>query len=227
MILPLLLSICNKAVLPLVNQLGTKPLSKHSLSCDLTLPCKLLKFFNQNPWTQSEPGEFQFGILPRILFKLSLVTSTGSCFVTSPCQSFSHFASLLWSTDSLHMSPQNFFDFSASGWSSSHLSSSWFSSLLLLLLLRQSICTERFYEFYDKICFLGVANKHSNITHLYSKCTHTHIFTKKFVRENAGHLAASNLTYALNRFKGNVNRHQTRCHWLKSSFFFFLPLKPN
>ena len=130
----------------------------------------------------------------------------------------------------LHMSPQNFFDFSASGWSSSHLSSSWFSSLLLLLLLlllRQSICTERFYEFYDKICFLGVANKHSNITHLYSKCTHTHIFTKKFVRENAGHLAASNLTYALNRFKGNVNRHQTRCHWLKSSFFFFLPLKPN
>ena len=62
MILPLLLSFCNKAVLPLVNQLGTKPLSRHSLSCDLTLQCKLLKFFNQNPWTESGPGDFQFGI---------------------------------------------------------------------------------------------------------------------------------------------------------------------
>ena len=34
MILPLLLSSCNKADLPLVKQIGIKPLSKHSLSCD-------------------------------------------------------------------------------------------------------------------------------------------------------------------------------------------------
>ena len=66
MILPLLLYFSNKAVLPLVNQRGTKPLSKHSLSCNLTLPCKLLKFFYQNPWTKSGPGNFQFGILPRM-----------------------------------------------------------------------------------------------------------------------------------------------------------------
>ena len=89
MVLPLLLSFCNKAVLPLVNQLGTKPLSKHYLSCGLTLQCKLLKFFNQNPWTKSGPGDFQFGILPKIFFKLSLVISTFSCFVTltSLCKS--------------------------------------------------------------------------------------------------------------------------------------------
>ena len=96
-ILPLLLSFCNKAVIPLVNRLGTKPLSKHSLSCDLTLPRKVLKFFNQNPWTKSRPGDFQFDILKRIFFKLSLVISTFSWFVTltSLCKSFNHFASLL------------------------------------------------------------------------------------------------------------------------------------
>ena len=96
-ILPLSLSFCNKAVLSLVNQLGTKPLSKHSLSCDLTPPCKLLTFFNQNPWNKSGPDGFQFGILPRIFFKRSLIISTYSCIVTltSHCKSFNHFASLL------------------------------------------------------------------------------------------------------------------------------------
>ena len=49
----LFLSFCNNEVLPLVKQLGTNPLSKHSFSCNLTLSCKLLKFFNQNPWTKS------------------------------------------------------------------------------------------------------------------------------------------------------------------------------
>ena len=52
--------------LRLVNQLGIKPLSKHSLNCALTLPCKLPRFFKQNPWTKSGPGDFQFGILPRM-----------------------------------------------------------------------------------------------------------------------------------------------------------------
>ena len=60
-ILLLFLSFCSKAGLPLVSQLGTKPLSKYSLSYDLTLLCKLLKFFKQNPWTKSRPGDFQFG----------------------------------------------------------------------------------------------------------------------------------------------------------------------
>ena len=112
----LLLSFCNKAVLSLVNQLDTKPLSKHSLSCDLTLACKLLKLFNQYPWTKSRHGDYQFGILLRIVLKLSLVIFTFSCFVTltSLYKSFNHFASLLWSTESLHMTPQNLFDFSAS-----------------------------------------------------------------------------------------------------------------
>ena len=79
----------------------------------------------------SELGDFQFGILPRIFSKLCLVISTFSCYVTltSLCKYFNHFTSLLWFTDSLHMSPQNFFDSSASGWSSSYLSSSWFNSL--------------------------------------------------------------------------------------------------
>ena len=47
--LPLLLSFCNNKVLPLANQLGKNPLSKHSFSCNLTLSYKLLKFFHQNP----------------------------------------------------------------------------------------------------------------------------------------------------------------------------------
>ena len=131
MILPLLLSFCNKAVFPLVKQLGTKPLSKHSLSFDLTLPCKLLKLVNQNPWTKSQPGDFKFAILPRIFFKLSLVISTLSCFVTlfSLCKSSNHFTPLLWSTDSPYMSQQNSFDSSASGSSLLKLSPTWFNFL--------------------------------------------------------------------------------------------------
>ena len=48
---------------------------------------------------------------PRIFFKHSFVISTFSCFVTliSLCKFFNHFASLLWSTDSLHTSLQNTF----------------------------------------------------------------------------------------------------------------------
>ena len=78
----LLLSFCNNEFLPLVNHLGTNPLSKHYFSCDLTLSCKLLKLFNQNPWTKSGPGDFQFGILPSIFFKLFVVISIFSCFAT-------------------------------------------------------------------------------------------------------------------------------------------------
>ena len=44
-----LISFCNKGVLPLVNQLDTKPLSNHSFSFDLTVAYKLLHVFNQNP----------------------------------------------------------------------------------------------------------------------------------------------------------------------------------
>ena len=58
-ILPLLLYFCNKAALPLVNELDTKPLSKHSLTFDLILSCKLLKFFSQNHWTKSGPDHFK------------------------------------------------------------------------------------------------------------------------------------------------------------------------
>ena len=86
-----------------------KPLSKHSLSCDCTLPCKLLKLFNKNPWTKSKLGDFQFGILPRIFFKLSFVVSNFSYFVTlTLCKSSNHFASLSRSTDSLQSLPKSF-----------------------------------------------------------------------------------------------------------------------
>ena len=90
-----------KVVLLLVSRRGIKPLSKHSLSCGLTLPRKLLKFLNKNSWTKSGPGDFQFFILPRIFFKLSLDISTFSCFVTmtSFCKFFHPFASLLSATE--------------------------------------------------------------------------------------------------------------------------------
>ena len=57
--LPLLLSFCNNEVLPLVNQLGTNRLSKHSFSCNLSSSCKLLKFFSQNSWAKSGAGDFE------------------------------------------------------------------------------------------------------------------------------------------------------------------------
>ena len=78
--MPLLLSFCYNEVLPLVNQPGKKPLSKKSFSCNLTLSWKLPKFFNQNPWTKSGPGDVQFGILPSISFKLPVVLSIFFCF---------------------------------------------------------------------------------------------------------------------------------------------------
>ena len=46
--MPLPLSFCNNDVLPLANQLGKNPLSKHAFRYNLTLSCKLLKFFNQS-----------------------------------------------------------------------------------------------------------------------------------------------------------------------------------
>ena len=121
--MPLFLSFCNNQVFSLVNQLGTNPLSKHSFNCNLTLWCKLLKFFNQNPRTKSGPGDFQFGIIPSIFFKLSVVISIFFCFLklTSIRKSCNHFASFLWSADRLHLFPQNCFDSSATGWSSSNL----------------------------------------------------------------------------------------------------------
>ena len=79
--MPLLLSFCNSEVLPLVNQLGTNPLSKHSFSYNLTLSCKLLRFFNQNPRNKSGPGDLQFGILRSIFFKLPVPISTFSYFL--------------------------------------------------------------------------------------------------------------------------------------------------
>ena len=66
----MLISFCNKAILPLVNQLDTKPMSKHSLNCDLTRPCKLPQFFNQSPLTKPGPEDFQSGIPPKIFLKL-------------------------------------------------------------------------------------------------------------------------------------------------------------
>ena len=83
--MPLLLSFCNKEVLPLVNQLGTNP----------------------------GPSDFKFGILPSIFFKLPVVISIFSCFLTltSLRKSCNHFVSL-WSADWLHVLPliknQNF-----------------------------------------------------------------------------------------------------------------------
>ena len=83
-------------VLPLVKQLVTNPLSKHFFSCNLTLSCKLLKFFHQNHWTKSGPGDLQFGIVPVIFFKLPVVISIFSCFLTltSLRKSCNHFSSL-------------------------------------------------------------------------------------------------------------------------------------
>ena len=51
--------------------------------------------------TKSGRGDFQFGILPRIFFKLSVVISIFSCFLTltSLHKSCNHFASFLWSAD--------------------------------------------------------------------------------------------------------------------------------
>ena len=51
--------------------------------------------------TKSGRGDFQFGILPRIFFKLSVVISIFSCFLTltSLRKSGNHFASFLWSAD--------------------------------------------------------------------------------------------------------------------------------
>ena len=51
--------------------------------------------------TKSGSGDFQFGILPRIFFKLSVVISIFSCFLTltSLRKSGNHFASFLWSAD--------------------------------------------------------------------------------------------------------------------------------
>ena len=134
--MPLLLSFCNNEVLPLVNQLGTNPLSKHYFSCNLTLSCKLLKFFNQNPWTKSGPGDFQFGILPSIFFKLPVIISIFSCFLTltSLRKSCNYFASFLWSADWLHIFPQNCFSSSVTSWSSSH-PPSWSNSLENCVLL--------------------------------------------------------------------------------------------
>ena len=93
--MPLLLSFCSNQALPLVNQLGANPVSKHSFSCNLTLSCKLLKLFNQNLWTKPGLGDLQLGILPSILFKFHVVISTFSCFLasTSLRQSCNHFAS--------------------------------------------------------------------------------------------------------------------------------------
>ena len=129
--MPLFLSFCNSEVLPLVNQLGTNLLSKHSFSCNLSISCKLLKSFNQHPWNKSGSSDFQFCILPSIFFKLPMVISICSCFLTltSLRRSFNHFGFFLWSADWLHMFPHNCFDSSATGWLWPQLSSSWFNSL--------------------------------------------------------------------------------------------------
>ena len=132
----LLLSFCNNEFLPLVNELGTNPLSKHSFSCNLTISWKLLKSFNQNSWTTSGLGNFQFGILPSNFFHLHVVISIFSCLLrfTSLRKSCNHFAFFLWSAVLLHMFPKNCFDSSATGRSSSHLSSSFIIITNLLLL---------------------------------------------------------------------------------------------
>ena len=115
--MPLLLSFCNNEVLfylfvPLDNQLGTKPQTKHSFTCNLS--CKLLKFFNQNPWTKSEPGHFQFDILPSIFFKLAVVISIFSCFLTlsSLCESCNHCILLMICRLTPYVSPNLFRFFS-------------------------------------------------------------------------------------------------------------------
>ena len=55
---------------------------------------QITKISNQNPWTNSGPGGFQFGILPSIFFKLPVVISIFSCFLTltSLCKSRNLFA---------------------------------------------------------------------------------------------------------------------------------------
>ena len=99
------------------------------------------------PWTKSGPGDFQFGILPRIVFLLSLVISNSFCFVTSTslCKSFNHFLSLLWSTESFHMSiPFRFFSI----WLIIVRSLSFliqFLTKLLLIILKQTVLSKPIY----------------------------------------------------------------------------------
>ena len=78
--------------------------------------------------------------------------------------SWHYSASLLWSTYSLHMSPQNFFDSSAFGRSSSHLSSSWFNSQqfpsliqLLLIILKHSVLSKPIYLSWCLLTFDALA----------------------------------------------------------------------
>ena len=170
--MPLLLSFCNKAVYFLVNQLGRKPLSKYSLSCDLTLSCKLLEFFNHNPWTKSEPGEFQFGILPRIFFELFLVISALSWFVTlsSLCKSFIHshlYYDLLTHSNSL---PKPFWFFSI--WSIISLLPDTIHNKLPLIILKHSVLSKSIYSWY-LLTFAAIAT----ILCFNSSITTANIFT--------------------------------------------------
>ena len=70
---------CIKTVLLLVIQIGKFPFSKHFCKFLLRPSWILLKFFNQEPWTQSGPGAFQFGIFLNIFLSFSGAISNFSC----------------------------------------------------------------------------------------------------------------------------------------------------
>ena len=105
-----LLSFIINTVLPFVIHEGIIAVFKQACKCFASRSCKSVILLNQNPFTPSGPGAFQFDIPETRFWMFTTVILISSCFSTSANSCFifcNHLASWLWLDGTLQIFLQN------------------------------------------------------------------------------------------------------------------------